>query len=406
MKIFQRKKGNYFLALDIGTETVKTLVVKEGVLGKTVILGASLKYFDQFGVFDDGIFSQEIVKKTISETIKEAQEQSLTRPNLGEEDKSSSSPFANARVGEEDKSSSSPFANARVAKVSLPADIFKVEVSFQSFFRKNFQKIIDEKEEKEILETALTKGEKEISQRFGKKIGILPEDFKFLNFKILEIKINGYKVPKLSGYKGKNLDFKILFTFLAKSYFENYQKIFRELKLEILKIYHPFEKFNLFLNMGDGVFLDIGGELTQGFLLKNGNLEKIFDFPVGAKRFSQTLSETLGILPARCRALKERYSKGELSEEVRKRVNQIFAKDINLWFQNLNDNLKFLPKKVFLFGGGSLLPEIGEILEQNEFLAKIIYPKDLTLLKDSFSTPLSLFDSPQYLPPLLIIPSV
>jgi len=390
MKIFQRKKGNYFLALDIGTETVKTLVVKEGVLGKTVILGASLKYFDQFGVFDDGIFSQEIVKKTISETIKEAQEQSLTRPNLGEED----------------KSSSSPFANARVAKVSLPADIFKVEVSFQSFFRKNFQKIIDEKEEKEILETALTKGEKEISQRFGKKIGILPEDFKFLNFKILEIKINGYKVPKLSGYKGKNLDFKILFTFLAKSYFENYQKIFRELKLEILKIYHPFEKFNLFLNMGDGVFLDIGGELTQGFLLKNGNLEKIFDFPVGAKRFSQTLSETLGILPARCRALKERYSKGELSEEVRKRVNQIFAKDINLWFQNLNDNLKFLPKKVFLFGGGSLLPEIGEILEQNEFLAKIIYPKDLTLLKDSFSTPLSLFDSPQYLPPLLIIPSV
>jgi len=61
---------------------------------------------------------------------------------------------------------------------------------------------------------------------------------------------------------------------------------------------------------------------------------------------------------------------------------------------------------VFLFGGGSLLPEIGEILEQNEFLAKIIYPKDLTLLKDSFSTPLSLFDSPQYLPPLLIIPSV
>ena len=390
MKIFQRKKGNYFLALDIGTETVKTLVVKEGVLGKTVILGASLKYFDQFGVFDDGIFSQEIVKKTISETIKEAQEQSLTRPNLGEED----------------KSSSSPFANARVAKVSLPADIFKVEVSFQSFFRKNFQKIIDEKEEKEILETVLTKGEKEISQRFGKKIGILPEDFKFLNFKILEIKINGYEVPKLSGYKGKNLDFKILFTFLAKSYFENYQKIFRELKLEILKIYHPFEKFNLFLNMGDGVFLDIGGELTQGFLLKNGNLEKIFDFPVGAKRFSQTLSETLGILPARCRALKERYSKGELSEEVRKRVNQIFAKDINLWFQNLNDNLKFLPKKVFLFGGGSLLPEIGEILEQNEFLAKIIYPKDLTLLKDSFSTPLSLFDSPQYLPPLLIIPSV
>jgi len=269
MKIFQRKKGNYFLALDIGTETVKTLVVKEGVLGKTVILGASLKYFDQFGVVDelrssppfarlrlarvvdetDGIFSQEIVKKTISETIKEAQEQSLTRPNLGEEDKSSSSPFANARVGEEDKSSSSPFANARVAKVSLPADIFKVEVSFQSFFRKNFQKIIDEKEEKEILETVLTKGEKEISQRFGKKIGILPEDFKFLNFKILEIKINGYEVPKLSGYKGKNLDFKILFTFLAKSYFENYQKIFRELKLEILKIYHPFEKFNLFLNM-------------------------------------------------------------------------------------------------------------------------------------------------------------
>ena len=63
--------------------------------------------------------------------------------------------------------------------------------------------------------------QKEISQRFAKESGLLPEDIHWISLKILGVKINDYPVLGLKGYEGKNLDFEILAIFLPKHYLEN-----------------------------------------------------------------------------------------------------------------------------------------------------------------------------------------
>jgi len=67
-------------------------------------------------------------EKQIEELYKKTKKKKIISPPIipvleekvgeGEEDKSSSSPFASAREGEEDKSSSSPFASAREGEES------------------------------------------------------------------------------------------------------------------------------------------------------------------------------------------------------------------------------------------------------------------------------------------------
>lgn len=370
MRSFYRKRKNCFLVLDIGTESVKALI-SGPKNGKTKILGGALEYFDKFGVFDTTGFEREVIKKAMAKAIEEIQKQAKIKSEF--------------------------------AKITLPADILKVKILWKSFSRKSLKRI-DKREEREILETARVEAQKEISQKFSLQKGILPADFQFLDSKILEMKISGYEVPQLFGFSGNRLDFKILLTFLAKYHFQEYQKIFQQLELKKVELLHLSQCLNSLIGEEkEGVFLDIGGNLTQGFLIKNGKLESIFDFPIGGKTFSESLSETLGLSSQRAQVLKESYQKRELSEPVRKRISQIFSKDLNLWFLNLKNNLTGVIKNVFLFGGGAELSEIEEILKDNEFSPKIILPKDLAPIEDFLLTLRPFLDSPQFTPLFLIL---
>lgn len=386
-----RKKEQFFLALDIGTETVKALIYKREN-EKVIISGASLGYFDEFSVFDSKDFEVDVIKKAIFKTIEEVQQQANKFPTFL------------PRVRDK---------RPEFVLIGLPANILKGRVTFQSFTRERPTEIINKKEEEKIFEDVFIKSKKEISQKFAEKSGILPEDLHFSSLKVLEIKIDGYQVSALQGYEGKNLDFRILAVFLPKYYLENFGKIIDNLNLRVLKIVHQAEKLidipdNKSL---DAIFLDIGGEITQIFLIRAGKLELIDEFEIGGKNFSQALSQSLGLNRGSARVLKEEYSREFLSAETKKRIREIFSRSLEDWFLNLKSKLSekkvLTPPTIFLFGGGSLLPEIQEILEEGDWKdlpltirpkVKFIYPKDLKNIEDATKS----LNSPQYIPPLLI----
>jgi hypothetical protein len=99
------------------------------------------------------------------------------------------------------------------------------------------------------------------------------------------------------------------------------------------------------------------------------------------------------------RNLKHNYSNLILSEDVRKKVREILTEEVRNWFLNFKKALEILlekqkilfPSKIFIFGGGSSLPEIQEVLEEGDwegltFISrpevKIINPKDLRNVDD------------------------
>ncbi len=317
--------------LDIGTETVKA--------------GSVIQYFDQFGVFDSRDFEKDVLKKAILKVL----EASQSKKNLKEPPS---------------------------FLISLPPEFLKARIVFKTHKRNNFKNNIDKIEEKEILQTVLEEVREIVSQDFAKISGILPQDSEFLNQEILEIKIDGYDVPHLQGYKGENLEFRTLSIFIPRHYLQNFEKILKDSGINNFKIVHLVQNHPNFFREKDAIFLDIGGEITQIFLARNGKLEGIDDFEMGGKDFSRVLSQHLGLTEEEARDLKERYSKGFLSEGSRKRIREIFSAISREWLSNFKSKLKnlkgLLPSTLFLFGGGSRLPEIEEVLTEGGYEVKWI----------------------------------
>jgi len=341
----KRKKAETTLLIDVGTETVKALLFEEKGQ-KIEILGSSLEYFDRYGIFDSRDFETDVLKKAISRAIQK--------------------PLAAAK-GEEEMNKS--------VILGLPAHILKARVIRQSLKREEPKKIIiDGKEEKEIFQKVLERAKRDICQIYSEQSGILPEDIQFINLKILEMKIDGYLVPAIQKYEGKTLDFIILATFLPNYYLKKIKNIIESLGLTIKAVIQNAQGLNSYINENtDKIFLDIGGTITQIFLVKGGVLEKIDEFPIGGQIFSKAISEKLGLRETEARILKERYSKRELSKESSERIKEIIWFPCQIWFRNLKLKLKEmtarhpLPLNIILFGGGSQLPDVQDILKNGDW---------------------------------------
>lgn len=381
----RRAKEKYFLALDLGTEAIKGLLF-EKVNGKITILKSSLQYFQPFGVFDSRFFETGLVKKTLSKTIEEItfQMDRKVRP--------------------------------KYTVLGLPANILKSQIFFKRLKRKNPKEKIQEKEAKSIINSILAKTQKDISQEFTQKTGILAKDIYFLDLKILEIKIDGYKVSQLLNFSGQDVDFRLISTFLLKYDLEKVKKDIQDLGFKILKIVDSAE--SLLSALGDkslsGIFLDIGGKVSKIIIIKDGEIQRVSEFDGGGDDFSQILSQTLGISRAETEDLKVRYSKKNLSEGVRKRIKEIVLPTTKRWFNNLKGKLEevqtsigVFPPVIFIFGGGSILPEVQEVLNEGDwgglsFLGKptadLLLPKDLKNIEDKTQS----LTSPQNIPSLLL----
>jgi len=364
----RKKEERPFLVLDIGTEAVKGLIVKKEN-NRNVILGAFIQYLETTGFFEDRGFGKGIIKKAVLEGMKEV-EQGL----------------------------SVSLKNQPIV-LGLAPNILRARNVSQFFERERTGEKISIQEQKHIYRYVLEEAKKKISQEFAGKSGILPSEIIWINLKISAIKIDGYTVSGISRYSGRNLEFKILAIFLPKHYSENIRSIFSELGFGVLKITHIAENLSALFKTEEtsGAFFDVGGEVSQIFLVKGDRLEEIFDFPYGGKAFSQELTERLGLNEDLARDLKEKYSNKLLNIETEERIRDIFYQEKINWDRQLKT--KLLSSPVFLFGGGCLTPEVQDVFRKNEVESGFIYPKDFKNIDDRAG----ILTTPQYVPALLII---
>ena len=348
----QYNKKECSLALDIGTEAVKA-VVFEKTDHQYNILSSVLEYFDELRPFDN----DKVILKTKEEAIR--------------------------------LSGKSP----KELLLSLPPSILKIRVGKINFSRKNFGKIIAKDEAKNITEAAFREIEKEMARLFVQDYGIMPQDIRFVDRKILEIKIDGYEVSGILGRSGRNLEFKVLASFLPRGYLKNFNKA---------RIVSPVKNLGV-LGIADGIFIDIGGEVTQICLIRNNNIEMIDEIALGGKDFSRAISQTLGMHPAEARFFKERYSLGALADDARGRTKEILISPAREWISAIKSKLKtvkgLIPSAFFIFGGGSQLPEIEELIANEEKEVKFL---SLSAFGGNIIDDTKCASSPQFISSVLI----
>jgi len=389
-KKIRKKKYKFFLCLDIGTEAVKILILGLSSLDKKItVFGNGMEYLDGYKLFGRRSFESERIKKTISQAIKNAH--SNVPLFLMEKD-------LKKRIQEQKE---------WPVLLGLPPDVLRARIVSCSFLRKNPKTKILEKEEalinRQISETA----KKEISQAFSKESGILASDIHWVYSKISQIKIDGYPVSSFRGYQGRELEFKVLATFLPRYYWESIQGVIDSLGFKIFKTVHLAQGILPLCKERNGLFLDVGGKITQLFKIKNCKIDRIDEFEGGGDMFVQNLSRTLGLDKETARNFSEKYSRKKLSPEVQERIKAILSEEKIIWHNNLKAKLKKMsfkdPSLVFLSGGGSCFPEIQEaLLEKKESFGnskiKYIRLRDLEDINDATKK----LSHPQYISSLLL----
>jgi cell division ATPase FtsA len=364
--ILDKKKGSPFLVLDIGSEAVKSLIIKKEN-NNLIILGAGLQYLniDSFSMTND--FQMNSMSNTILKSIQEASNNFVLFSNEKKKD--------------------------LPVLITLSPDILKLKIISEEFERKKESKI-SKSEAESILQDTLIKVKKKISDDFLKNHGILGSDIKWINFKIIGRKINGYMVPRIQGCNGKNLEIKVLVSFLPKKHFDAIENICYNLNLRSFRIVNIGQGLISFFGQAikTGVFIDIGGSVSQVLMLKDGILDRVEELNIGGHRFSQALSEVLAIDKDSARILKHKYASNDLTEEVKQRIKGILFSEKDFWKSNLEKSFKKLGK-VYIFGGGSLTPEIRESLR-----SVVVYPKHLKNIKNLTKN----LDNPQFITALLV----
>lgn len=324
---FFKQEPERVLGIDVGTTAVKVLMLDQDEIAR----GSA--YLDKYGFFGSSTYTLDLIKRGLSEAFNKAdfEQRQSTRVLL-----------------------------------SFPPDVFKSRVIEVNFNRQGGK--IDDKEKAKLIEQVHIKAKEEICS----ELGILKSDFYFKEWELLNVNINGYSVPKLIGYDGKKVKIRFLVTFLFSRYLNLLEPIEDYVGEQVELIHLSQGLLRNLEQMEDGIYLDVGGSVTQVFLVKENKLRLASDFNQGGENFSQAIGEQLGLSELRSKVLKERYSEGELTSEVNEGIKQILLRTRTSWLRNLKETLsrsdpKILPSTFYLLGGGSKLPDIRIVLEKESW---------------------------------------
>ena len=113
-------------------------------------------------------------------------------------------------------------------------------------------------------------------------------------------------------------------------------------------------------------------------------------FALGGRAFTKSIADRLDLPFPRAEEIKVDYSRG-VKVEHRADVAKIVADDVAIWAAGVELVMEelaagdLLPGRVYLCGGGSHLPEVGEILANEKFWKRLPFsrPPELVIMAPS-----------------------
>lgn len=387
--IFSRNKAgsDCFLALDIGTEFVKVLVLRNDKDRQRGIVIGYGQARQNLGHMNSGAVSDiSGVATTCSKAIEIAQQ--------------------NAGVKKVQK-----------AIVGIAGELVKGTTTTVHYERSKPEIRIDLPELKNIIQKVQWKALDRIRQQLAWETGQNEVDVRLINATVVSVKIDGYRIANPMGFQGRDVSISIFNAYAPMVHLGALQKIADEIDVELLSIaaepYAVAQSMGTYNNPDFGaIIIDIGGGTSDVALVRNGGLEGTVMFALGGRAFTKRLADSFKMSFDEAEKLKLRYSAGALNEEIGSRIDKIFQQDCDVWATGLEialesfSNYDLLPQRVLLCGGGSGLPGIKKVLAGGLWSDKLpmsqqprisyIQPRDIVNIIDQTKT----LRSPQMVAPM------
>ena len=334
------------LALDIGTEFVKALIFKKISDDKAEVVGLG-RQRQRLGDMQGGSVAD------IAGVINNCQRAILKAEQMAGD-------------------------STDQAIIGIAGELVKGTTTTVHYSRRNPDRNISYREMERIMEKVQERSFEQAKEVLAWETGHSKLDVKLVNSAIVEVQIDGYKVTNPIGFQGKKVVIGIFNAFAPSVHLGALQTIAENLDLDLLSI--AAEPYAVARSIGledkpdfSGVFIDIGGGTTDIAVVRNGGVEGTKMFAFGGRTFTKRLAEEFDLSFTQAEELKIEYSKDQLSERESKEVEEALRKDVSVWLSGVEltldefSELEFIPAKILLCGGGSLLPEIEESLLSPEW---------------------------------------
>lgn len=357
MAIFKKTQkitgGKLFIALDIGTESVKALICSaEGDKGR--ILGVG-RQSQRLGDMASGAVTDiGAVINNCNEAIRRAEKMAGVSTDQ--------------------------------LVMGIAGELVKGSTTTISYTRREPDTKIDLSELKNIVHKVQWKAFDEVRSEMAFETGYNEIDIKLVNAAIVDVRIDGYKVSNPLGFQGKEVTISIFNAFAPLVHFGSLQTIAAELDLDLLAITAgPYALARCMGNEDGGslsaIFIDVGGGTTDMAVVNNGSVEGTKMFTLGGRTFTKRLAQALSVGYEDAEKIKLAYSEDLLEKQSHRIVREAMKTDCEVWISGVGltlaemENVDTLPSKIYICGGGSLLPEIKEILEDREWTQNLPFPK-------------------------------
>jgi len=369
-KITKLAPKSCILALDIGTEVVKALVVETGE-NRGTVLGVG-KTRQKLGDMHSGAIIDILgVTLNCKEAITAAIEQARVMPDQ--------------------------------LIMGIAGELVKGSTTTLSYKRTDPERPITIDELKNIVHKIQWKAFRDVRAQLAFETGFPEIEVKLVNAAVTDVRIDGYKVSNPLSFQGKDIQMSVFNSFAPLVHLSSLQSIANELDMDLLAI--TAEPYAMSRSLGQedsgdfsAIFIDIGGGTTDIAVVQAGACAGTKMFGLGGRTFTKRLTESLQISFLEAEEIKIAYSKNELDEKSTKAVQSCMQRDCQVWLSGVElalsefENVNMMPSRILICGGGSLLPEIKEALQQTDWLENLpfakrpnvdfIQPKDVTNIVD------------------------
>uniref|UniRef100_A0A7C4R3Z3 SHS2 domain-containing protein n=1 Tax=candidate division CPR3 bacterium TaxID=2268181 RepID=A0A7C4R3Z3_UNCC3 len=345
--------ANYAIALDVGTEFVKTLVFKVEN-GKANVLGVS----------------------RIRQSLKDMQGGSIT---------DISGVIKNCAQSVEEACKMADVAPNKVI-MGIAGELVKGNTTHVVYSRKKPEKKIDSKELKDIMRKVQEKAFGQIQNQISWETGKDNIDIRLVNAAIVDVKIDRHSVNNPVGFTGSNIKVGVYNAFAPMIYLRALETVSENLGLDLIGI--AAEPYAVAKSTGlsqgqdfSAIFIDMGGGTTDIAVVRSGGLEGTKVFAIGGRAFTKRIARELNVVFETAEEMKIFYSRGDLDEKKEEKISRILNEDMKIWIAGVKMVLKefgdneILPNKILLCGGGTLLPEVKEFLEKDGWFDDLAFSK-------------------------------
>lgn len=360
-KADQSNGFKYRLALDIGTEFIKAVIVEYSLFERNIVGYGRVqqKYSDMLG---GAIANIPGVLETAGQAVELAKKSTPHKPTD--------------------------------AIVGIAGEFVKGVMTTFDSARKDPTERISHKELEILIEKAQQLAFRRGQEELIKQIGIPNLEVELVNTALVEVKIDGYKVSNPYRFQGKNISLSLFNTYAPLVNVGPLATVIEGLGYKLLgTVAEPYAVANSILTDEacefGAIVIDIGGGTMDVALIRNGGIEGTMMVGIGGRSFTRKLARELNVTLRDAEELKLQYSKEKLPDDMNQEVKEMLTPDLYLLSDGLEMALKelakgnALPPRIYFCGGGCALKGLVTGVKEKRMHERLPFFKkpDIFLLK-------------------------